>query len=152
MLRAARDAKTPLGIEADKYMSTGRLVPDEVVIGLVEERLKKPDCQAGYLLDGFPRTVAQAESLDEMLKAANAPLDVVVELRVPDEELFKRLAGRGRADDTEDAIKQRLVGYANQTSPLLDYYGKRNLLKTVDGLGTIEEIFARVTAILDAYK
>lgn len=152
MLRAARDAKTPLGIEADKYMSTGRLVPDEVVIGLIEERLKQDDCQGGYLLDGFPRTVAQAESLDKMLQTQQTPLDVVVELRVPDEELFKRLAGRGRADDNEDAIRQRLVGYANQTSPLLDYYGKQGLLKTVDGLGTIDEIFDRVAGHLDNYR
>ncbi|HBT77782.1 MAG TPA: adenylate kinase [Planctomycetaceae bacterium] len=152
MLRAARDAKTPLGLEADKYMSTGRLVPDEVVVGLIEERLAHPDCQEGCLLDGFPRTVAQAEALDAMLADKKTPLDVVVELRVPDEELFKRLAGRGRADDTEEAIKQRLVGYANQTSPLLDYYGKRHLLQTVDGLGEIDAISGRVLAILDSYQ
>jgi adenylate kinase len=152
MLRAARDAKTPIGVEADKYMSTGQLVPDSVVIGVIADRLVQPDCQSGYLLDGFPRTIAQAEALDKMLAEKKTPLNVVVELRVPDEELFKRLAGRGRADDTEDAIKQRLIGYANQTKPLLDYYGKQNLLKTVDGLGTIDDIFARVTTILDAYK
>ncbi|MDR3111124.1 MAG: adenylate kinase [Planctomycetaceae bacterium] len=152
MLRAARDAKTPIGVEADKYMSTGQLVPDSVVIGVIADRLAQPDCKGGYLLDGFPRTIAQAEALDKMLAEKTTPLDVVVELRVPDEELFKRLAGRGRADDTEDAIKQRLIGYSNQTKPLLDYYGKQSLLKTVDGLGTIDDIFARVTTILDTYK
>lgn len=152
MLRAARDAKTPVGIEADTYMSSGRLVPDAVVIGVIAERLKEADCQAGYLLDGFPRTIAQAESLDAMLAEKKTPLDVVIELRVPEEELFKRLAGRGRADDTEEAIKQRLVGYANQTKPLLDYYGKQGLLKTVDGLGSIDDIFNRVSTILDAFK
>ena len=152
MLRAARDAKTSIGLEADKYMSTGQLVPDEVVIGVIADRLNQADCEAGHLLDGFPRTIAQAEALDKMLADKKTPLDVVIELRVPDEELFKRLAGRGRADDTEDAIKQRLVGYANQTKPLLDYYDKQGLLKTIDGLGTIDEIFERVTAILDDYR
>ena len=152
MLRAARDAQTEIGLEANKYMSTGQLVPDSVVIGIIAERLKADDCKGGFLLDGFPRTIAQAESLDQMLTESDAPLDVVLELKVPDEELFNRLAGRGRADDHPDAIRARLKSYEVQTMPLLDYYGKKNLLKTIDGLGTVDEIFDRVVAILDAYK
>jgi adenylate kinase len=152
MLRAARDAKTPVGIEADKFMSSGQLVPDDVIIGIISERLQQKDCQAGYLLDGFPRTIAQAEALDKMLAEKGTPLDVVLELKVPDEELFKRLAGRGRADDKPEVIRERLAAYNKQTSPLLDYYAKQNLLQTIDGLGTVEDIFVRAEKILDQYK
>ncbi|MHB8897776.1 MAG: adenylate kinase [Thermoguttaceae bacterium] len=149
MLRAARDARTDVGQKAEQYMSTGQLVPDAIIIEIIRERLGQPDCQGGYLLDGFPRTIAQAEALDRMLADRGTPLDVVLELKVPEEELFQRLAGRGRADDTPEVIKQRLVAYRNQTSPLLDYYGKAGLLRSVDGLGTIEAIFERVRAVLD---
>jgi len=149
MLRAARDAQTDVGKKADEYMSSGQLVPDEIIVGVIEERLAQADCQGGYLLDGFPRTIAQAEALDKMLSDKGTPLDVVLELKVPEEELFTRLAGRGRADDTPEVIKQRLVAYRDQTSPLLDYYGKAGLLKSIDGLGTIEDIFDRVQGILD---
>lgn len=149
MLRAARDAQTEVGKKADEYMSSGQLVPDEIIVGVIQERLAESDCQEGYLLDGFPRTIAQAEALDQMLADKGTPLDVVLELKVPEEELFKRLAGRGRADDTPEVIKQRLVAYREQTSPLLDYYGKADLLKSIDGLGTVDEIFDRVQGILD---
>lgn len=149
MLRAARDAKTEVGNEADKFMSGGQLVPDELIVRIVKERLGQSDCEKGYLLDGFPRTIAQAEALDAMLESQNRPLDVVLELKVPEDELFERLAGRGRADDTPDVIRQRLVAYREQTEPLLEYYTKKNLLKSVDGLGTVEEIFARVKSLLD---
>ncbi len=149
MLRAARDARTDVGVKADEYMSKGQLVPDDIIVAIIEERLQKPDCAEGFLLDGFPRTVAQAEALDRMLQAAGTPLDIVLELRVPEDELFRRLAGRGRADDKPEVIRQRLVAYREQTEPLLDYYGKQNLLATVDGLGTVEEIFARIRSHLD---
>lgn len=149
MLRAARDAKTEIGVKAEKYMSAGQLVPDDVIIGIIADRLQEPDCQAGYLLDGFPRTIAQAEALDKMLAEKGTPLDIVLELQVPDEELYRRLAGRGRADDKPEVIRERLVAYNNQTSPLLDYYSKQGLLKTVEGLGSVEEIFARVETVLD---
>ena len=152
MLRAARDAKTEIGLKAEKYMSGGQLVPDDVIVGIISERLQEPDCQGGYLLDGFPRTIAQAEALDKMLAEKGTPLDVVLELRVPDEELYRRLAGRGRADDKPEVIRERLVAYNNQTSPLLDYYGKQNLLQTVDGLGTVDEIFARIEKVLDNHS
>jgi adenylate kinase len=152
MLRAARDAKTEVGIKADAFMSTGQLVPDDIIIAIIAERLSQPDCAKGYLLDGFPRTIAQAEALDAMLAKQKTPLDVVLELQVPEEELFRRLAGRGRADDNPEVIRQRLVAYRKQTEPLLAYYTKRGLLKSIDGLGTVDEIFARAKAILDRVR
>ena len=156
MLRAARDAKTDIGLAAEKYMTSGQLVPDEVVVGVIAERLKQDDCKGGYLLDGFPRTIAQAEALDKMLAEAGTPLDVVLELKVPDNELFTRLVERGRiegrSDDTPETIKARIAVYNDQTSPLLNYYGKKGLLKTIEGLGSIDEIFARIEKVLDAPK
>lgn len=150
MLRAARDAKTPIGLKADEYMSKGELVPDEVIIEIIRERLRDPDCGGGYLLDGFPRTVGQAEALDAMLTASGTPLDIVLELRVPEEELFQRLSRRGRADDKPGVIRQRLVAYRNQTEPLLQYYQSKNLLRSVEGVGTVEEIFERLVKVLDS--
>jgi adenylate kinase len=149
MLRAARDARTEIGVKAEQYMSQGQLVPDDIIIGIIGERLEKPDCSGGYLLDGFPRTIAQAEALDCMLQKKGTPLDVVLELRVPEEELFRRLAGRGRADDKPEVIRQRLVAYRDQTAPLLHYYTKSGLLRTIDGLGTVDDIFARIRGVLD---
>jgi adenylate kinase len=149
MLRAARDAKTEVGLKAEKYMSAGQLVPDETIVAIIADRLELPDCRGGYLLDGFPRTIAQAEALDRMLQAKGTPLDCVLELQVPEEELFQRLAGRGRADDKPEVIRQRLVAYRQQTEPLLDYYGKRGSLRNVNGLGTVEEIFSRIKEVLD---
>ncbi|HLA85630.1 MAG TPA: adenylate kinase [Thermoguttaceae bacterium] len=150
MLRAARDAGTAVGKKANEYMSKGELVPDEIIIAIIGERLAGPDCRGGYLLDGFPRTIAQAEALDALLAHGKTPLDVVLELRVPEEELFNRLAGRGRADDKPEVIRQRLVAYRKQTEPLLDYYGKKKVLKSIDGLGSVDEIFGRVVKALDA--
>ena len=152
MLRAARDAKTPVGLKADGYMSSGALVPDDIIVALIAERLRLSDCQQGYLLDGFPRTIAQAEALDTMLAEKGTPLDVVLELQVPEEELFRRLAGRGRADDTPEVIRQRLVAYRKQTEPLLEYYGRRDTLKSIDGLGTVDEIFGRAKAVLEGIR
>jgi adenylate kinase len=149
MLREARDAKTDVGRKADEYMSKGELVPDEIIVAIIAERLQGPDCRAGYLLDGFPRTLAQAEALDGMLSEKQTPLDVVLELQVSEEELFQRLAGRGRADDKPEVIRQRLVAYRQQTEPLLEYYGKAGLLKSVDGLGSVDEIFTRIRGVLD---
>ncbi|MDO5553375.1 MAG: adenylate kinase [Planctomycetia bacterium] len=152
MLRAARDAKTAIGLKAEEYMSAGQLVPDEVIIGIVTERLSQEDAQSGFLLDGFPRTLVQAEELDKSLKESGTPLDVVLELRVPEEELYTRLASRGRADDKPEVIRERLVAYRRQTEPLVGYYTESGILKTVDGTGSIDDIFGRISAILDAYK
>ena len=152
MLRAARDAQSDVGREADKYMSAGQLVPDDVILRIIDHRLRQPDCQAGFLLDGFPRTLVQAGALDRVLAEQDTPLEVVLELRVPEEELFRGLAGRGRADDKPEVIRQRLVAYRQQTEPLLAYYGEAGLLRSVDGLGTVEEIFQRTRAILDPLR
>lgn len=149
MLRAAVAAGSEVGGKAGQYMSSGQLVPDDTIIGVIRDRLVQSDCQGGYLLDGFPRTIAQAEALDRMLAEKGTPLDVVLELRVPDDELFRRLAGRGRADDKPEVIRQRLVAYRNQTEPLLDYYGRLGLLVHIDGLGSVDEIFARIRNVLD---
>ncbi|MCE5303695.1 MAG: adenylate kinase [Planctomycetaceae bacterium] len=149
MLRAARDAKTEVGLKAEQYMSTGALVPDDIIVAIIAERLQSADCREGYLLDGFPRTIAQAESLGKMLMAKGTPLDVVLELQVPEEELFRRLAGRGRADDNPEVIRQRLVAYRKQTEPLLDYYRKQGLLKSINGVGTVDEIFERAGLALE---
>ena len=93
-------------------------MPDDIIVAIIADRLRQPDCRKGYLLDGFPRTIAQAEALDKMLSGQGTPLDVVLELQVPEEELFRRLAGRGRADDSPEVIRQRLVAYRKQTEPL----------------------------------
>jgi adenylate kinase len=152
MLRAARDAKTDVGVKAETFMSAGALVPDDIIVAIIAERLQSSDCQKGYLLDGFPRTIAQAEALDKMLAEKATPLDVVLELRVPEDELFRRLAGRGRADDTPEVIRQRLVAYRKQTEPLLEYYGRSSLLKSIDGLGTVDDIFERAKAVLNGIR
>lgn len=149
MLRAARDARTEVGVKAEGYMSTGQLVPDDIIVAIIRDRLEQPDCRAGYLLDGFPRTIAQAEALDAMLEKRGTPLDAVLQLDVPEEELFRRLAGRGRADDKPEVIRQRLVAYRQQTEPLLDYYRRGGTLQRIDGLGTVDEIFQRVRQVLD---
>ncbi|MGA2031778.1 MAG: adenylate kinase [Thermoguttaceae bacterium] len=149
MLRAARDANTEIGRKAEQYMSGGQLVPDEVIMEVIGQRLQHADCRRGYLLDGFPRTVPQAEALDAILAAQNTPLDAVLELQVPEEELFSRLAGRGRADDTPEVIRQRLAAYRRQTEPLLHYYGARGSLRSINGMGTMDEVFARARTVLD---
>jgi adenylate kinase len=142
---------TELGEKAKQYMDQGDLVPDEIVIAMVTERLSAPDCATGFLLDGFPRTVEQAEALDLSLHAQETPLHAVLCFEVADEELFRRLAGRSaelkRSDDGEETIRHRLEVYATKTRPLVDYYMHRRLLGVVDALGQVEEITAR---ILDA--
>ena len=142
---------TELGQIAKQYMDQGDLVPDEVVIAMVMDRLSSPDCARGFLLDGFPRTVAQAEALDLNLVAQDTPLHAVLCFEAADEELFRRLAGRSaelnRSDDGEETIRHRLEVYATKTRPLVDYYMHRRLLSVVDAVGQVEEITAR---ILDA--
>jgi adenylate kinase len=143
---------TELGLTAKKYMDDGDLVPDEVVIAMVMERLAAPDCERGFLLDGFPRTVAQAEALDRQLAAMETPLHAVLCFEVGEDELFRRLAGRsaqlGRSDDGEETIRHRLEVYATKTRPLVDYYMHRGLLSMVDAVGQVEEITARILGML----
>lgn len=148
MLRAAVAQKTPLGVEAHGYMSAGQLVPDSVVIGIIAERLAHPDCANGVLLDGFPRTVPQAVALGEMFTQLGRSLDKVIYLEVDEDELFKRLMGRGRADDTPETVRARLQVYRDQTSPLIEHYTSAGLLARIEGVGAVEDITARIKAAL----
>jgi adenylate kinase len=132
---------TPLGLEAKKYLDAGDLVPASLTNALVDDRLDDADVAGGFILDGFPRTVEQAEALHDMLGRRNLKLDAVLEFRVPEEELVARLAGRGRADDTEDVIRNRFNVYRDETAPLLSYYAGE--LKTVDAVGDLDEVFNR---------
>lgn len=147
MLRTAIERGEPLGKMVEEYLSTGRLVPDPIILDLVEKRLEQPDCRAGALFDGFPRTLRQAQSLDNDLQSHGRPIDLVIELRVPDEVVKQRLtqsARQGRIDDRLDVVEKRLQAYWDQTRPLTDYYSQRKLLAQVDGLGTPDEVFARI--------
>lgn len=145
---------TELGQTAKRYMDQGDLVPDEVVIAMVIDRLSAPDCARGFLLDGFPRTVAQAEALDLSLLAQDLPLHAVLCFEAADEELFRRLAGRSaelkRSDDDEATIRHRLEVYATKTRPLVDYYMHRRLLSVVDAVGQVEVVTARILDALSA--
>ena len=139
---------TELGVAAQEYMDRGDLVPDDVVIAMVAERLGSEDCRDGFVLDGFPRTVDQAEALDRQLVAAGAPLHAVLCFEAAEEELLRRLAGRAaaqhRADDAEQTIRHRLEVFAVKTRPLIDYYRHRRLLTMVDGVGCVEEVTRRI--------
>jgi len=160
MLRAAVAKGTKVGKQAKPLMDAGKLVPDEVVVGVIAERIEAPDCKPGFILDGFPRTVAQAEALDAMLKKRKTPLDVVIEIRVDEAELFKRIetrakdagAGGVRADDNPETLKKRILVYKEQTAPLIPYYEKTKKLKVVDGMKSIDEVWAAIQAILNAVK
>ena len=139
---------TDLGRAAQEYMDRGDLVPDELVIAMVMERLASSDCDAGFVLDGFPRTVAQAEALDLRLADLWVPLHAVLCFEAAEEELLRRLAGRAaaqhRADDVEQTIRHRLEVFASKTRPLIDYYSHRRLLTMVDGVGRVEEVTVRI--------
>jgi adenylate kinase len=149
LFRANLSQQTPLGLEAKRYMDAGELVGDEVTVGMVRERLAEDDAAKGFILDGFPRTVAQADALAEILAAAGSQLDAVVALNVPEDTLVRRLLGRGRADDTEDVIRRRQEVYREETAPLLDHY--REQLVAVDALGEVEEITERVISALGVH-
>lgn len=152
MLRAAVQADTALGEIARSYMSRGALVPDDIMIGIVKERLSLADTSKGFILDGFPRTVRQAEALGCMLAEMNKAIEYVISIDVPETELLRRLSGRrhmeGRQDDTEEAVRHRLEVYRKDTEPLRAYYCQLHLLHLVPGVGTIEEISQRITSIL----
>jgi adenylate kinase len=138
--------ETELGLEAKKYLDAGDLVPAELTNALVDDRLDDADATEGFILDGYPRSVEQAEALREMLAKRDLLLDAVVEFRVSEDELLARLKGRGRADDTEDVILNRMKVYRDETAPLLDYY--QGELKTVDAVGSLDEVFARTLRAL----
>ncbi|HZX53989.1 MAG TPA: adenylate kinase [Ilumatobacteraceae bacterium] len=138
---------TPLGLEAKRYLDAGDLVPSELTNKLVEDRIEQADAADGFILDGYPRSVAQAEALDEMLENHDTKLDAVLEFSVSEDELFTRLKARGRADDTEEVIHNRMEVYADETRPLLEYYSHNNL-KTVDAVGGLDEVFARALQAL----
>lgn len=144
ILREAVKNQTAMGIEAKRYMDAGDLVPDSVVIGIIQDRIREADCKNGFLLDGFPRTVEQADALDVLLKNEGKSIDKAINLEVPDEELLKRLLGRaeieGRTDDNEATIKNRLENYNKKTLPLLDFYAAQKKLSQVNGVGTLEEV------------
>jgi adenylate kinase len=179
ILRKAVADGTPLGKEAKVIMDSGELVSDKIVLGLVEERIKQPDCKAGFILDGFPRNTAQAAALDKILSGKDMPLTAALNIDVDMNDLLKRLTGRRtckscqqmyniyfsppkkegvcdkcggvlfqRDDDKEETIKKRLDVYTKQTAPLIDYYSKKNIMKTIMGTGSINDIFTKVTAVL----
>jgi adenylate kinase len=148
LFRANLKEETDLGREAKRYMDAGDLVPDEVTVAMVRERLTHDDAAKGFILDGFPRTRSQAASLGELLDERGEQIDAVVEFQVAEDELVRRLMGRGRDDDTEDVIRRRQQVYRDETAPILDHYSDR--LVSVDAVGTVEEITDRVAQALRA--
>ena len=160
MLRAAVAAQTPVGLQAKDIIASGALVPDEIVIGIISDRLDQPDMKNGFILDGFPRTVPQAAALDELLKKKHIKLDAVIELRVNESALLNRvetrvaeMQARGeevRIDDTPEVLSKRLASYRSMTEPLIHYYSERRKLATVDGMMTIEQVTREINRILSA--
>ncbi len=179
LLRAGVAAKLPLGLEAKRYMDRGELVPDNVVIGLVDNKIGSPECRKGFILDGFPRTVPQADSLSDILRKRRWALDRVIHFVIPREAVVTRLTGRRscphcaavyhldyrppkregrcdacgaalaqRSDDTKDTVESRLAVYEAQTAPLIDYYRKADVLADLDGMGSVEDVRARLFALL----
>ncbi len=149
MLREACQQKTAIGIQAAEAMSSGQLVSDKLVEQIVFQRLVEPDCLAGCVLDGFPRTVPQAASFDQWLSQQKRQISAVLEIQVAMEELLERIAGRGRQDDDREIVRERLCQYDDLTHPLLDYYRRQGILHEVDGLGTPDEVFARIQKIVE---
>jgi adenylate kinase len=160
MLRAAVKAGTPIGLQAKAVMEAGQLVSDEIVVGIIAGRIAEPDCARGFILDGFPRTVAQAEALDAMLADKAMSLDAVVELQVDDTKLLSRIEKRARetlaaggtvrADDNAEAFKIRLDAYHQQTAPVSAYYAGRGQLKTIDGMAPVDEVSKALDAAIGA--
>ena len=148
MLRAAVAEGTELGLKAKQIMDAGDLVSDEIILGIVEERLAHRDTEKGFLLDGFPRTDMQAQALTEML--APAGIEVAIDIEVPDEVVTERMIARGRDDDTPEAIQRRLELYRAETAPLLNFYSEQNVLVSVDGLGSEEEVQDRIIHAIES--
>lgn len=162
MLRAAVAAGTPIGLKAKDIMASGALVPDEVVVGIIADRIEEPDAKKGFILDGFPRTVPQAAALDDLLKKKHLKLDAVVELRVNESALLERVETRVaqmrergeevRIDDTPEVLSKRLANYRAQTEPLVHYYSEKRKLVTVDGMMTIEQVTGAINRVLAALE
>ncbi len=151
IFREAIKNETELGKKVKKILDAGDLVPDHVVVDLVAEELEKDHYANGYILDGFPRTVSQAESFDQLLKSKKQNLDAFIFLKVPEEELVKRILarGEGRSDDTEEGVRKRLAVYEKETKPVKEYYEENDIVFEVDGTGTVDQIFARIRALLE---
>ncbi|MGA0038267.1 MAG: adenylate kinase [Pirellulales bacterium] len=152
MLRQAVLDKSREGQQAAEFMETGRLVPDELIVGMVSKRLMRPDCRQGCLLDGFPRTLRQAATLDEFLERQAMTLDGVIELAVPRDELVRRMMHRKREDDDPEIFSRRIASFERQTAPLLEYYARQKKLVSIDGLGSADEIFGRVQAAIAGFS
>ena len=152
LLRAEVAAGTPLGLQAKEVMARGELVSDEILLGMLEARLAQPDAATGFILDGYPRNLAQADALAALLARIGQPVDAAVQLEVPTELLVERIAGRakaeGRADDNPESVRKRLQIYADSTAPVIGYYKERGLLTVVDGVGELDEVTERLKKAL----
>jgi adenylate kinase len=153
LLRGAVAAGTPLGLKAKAVMEAGNLVSDEIVLGMLEERLGKDDARAGFVLDGYPRNLAQARALDELLSRLKQPVDIAVQLDVDTNLLVERIAGRaaleGRADDTPESVRNRLNVYNEQTAPVVDFYRQKGNLVCLDGVGSMDVVFNRIVEAIN---
>jgi adenylate kinase len=162
MLRAAVKAETPVGLKAKQVMASGGLVNDEIVIGIIADRISEPDCSKGFILDGFPRTLAQADALDKLLKSKSRKIDCVIELKVDDSKLVDRIecraretlaaGGTVRADDNAEALKTRLMAYYRETAPITGYYFAHGLLKSIDGMAPIGAVGQQINEILSEFQ
>lgn len=154
LLRAAVKAGTSLGVKAKAVMEAGQLVSDDIVLGMLEERLAEADAARGFILDGYPRNLAQCEALEQLLARTGQPLEIAIQLEVPGELIVERIAGRaaaeGRKDDTPETVRERLRVYAEQTAPVADHFARLGKLAVVDGVGTLEEVSGRILAALPA--
>ena len=152
LLRSAVKAGTELGKQAKAVMDRGELVSDAIVLGLIEERLAREDAQKGFILDGYPRNIAQAQALDELLERLGQPVDEALQIDVDEDLVVKRIAKRaaeeGRSDDTEEVVRNRMKVYAEQTAPVIDYYARKGGLSRVLGEGSIDEVFRRIMGVL----
>lgn len=156
LLRAEVAAGSKLGLEAKEIMARGDLVSDAILLGMLEDRFSKPDTARGFILDGYPRNLAQADALNDLLARIGQPFDYAVQLEVPTELLVERIAGRakaeGRADDTPESVRTRLKVYNDVTAPVIDYYRQHGQLTVVDGVGTLDEVFNRIVEAIAPVK
>lgn len=154
LLRAAVAANSPLGQAAKAVMDRGELVSDDIMLGLIGERLSESDVARGFILDGYPRNLAQAAALDEVLKRLKQPVEIALQIDVNEEEVVQRIAGRaaaeGRSDDTEEVVRNRMRVYAEQTAPVADYYAEKGLLTRIHGQGSVDEVFQRIMFALQS--